>query len=94
MFTDIQIKILNESCCFPLEEGIKILSQKVVKTRKEHMCWNCNGVVNKSEQAILGKAILDASEMHNGYICKECCEAIIWDHDHPEDCEHFMERWV
>lgn len=93
MFNEKQIDILNKSSCFPLEEGIRILSQHVGIVRKEHMCWNCNEPIKKSEQVIIGKAIVDG-DIFTGYICNKCCGALLYDKEHPEDCEHFMDRWV
>ncbi len=53
----------------------RIIKQKVVKTRKEHICWFCERKINKGEKAISTTLELEYN-FGTIYKCLECAEMI------------------
>jgi len=69
---------------------LKILSDKMVNSRKEHECSHCAGPIKIGERHRYQSAVIDG-ELGTWRLCAACGEAAIKDYD-ENDCNHMEAR--
>lgn len=74
-------------------DGLTILSDKIVLTRKENKCWHCKDHIEKQEKNRVMRSVCDG-EMHSHRFCFQCCQAMIRELDSDGDSFDFYDRWV
>lgn len=70
---------------FEPDEEIRCHKQKIVKVRKEHLCCQCGGVIEKGSMALLESGFMEERAC-NAYSCIACCDK--WLDEIEEGGEH------
>ena len=61
------------------DSDVRNWSSKIVKTRKNHTCFNCQTVIKKGSEALVEKCIDPDYGFCSAYTCAECVDKWVED---------------
>lgn len=66
----------TQTAFYSPDEEMSNYQQRVIKTRKDHKCCNCQENIKQGEMAVLETCFIDEAPK-SAYTCTDCCDKFL-----------------